>query len=80
MAILQKQPYLEKTHVFSLILSLHLIVSAKTLCTVGINNCKANTPCNLTLQLCFLHESQNTRKEGKYCYSYLKWMVPISQM
>lgn len=60
MAILQKQPYLEKTHVFSLILCLHLIVSAKTLCTVGINNCKANTPCNLTLQLCFLHESQNT--------------------
>lgn len=51
---------LRKNHVFSLILSLHLIVSAKILCTVGINNCKANTPCNLTLQLCFLHESQNT--------------------
>lgn len=35
-------------------------MSAKTLCTVSIINCKANMSCNHALQLCFLHESQRT--------------------
>lgn len=60
MGLLQTQSYLGKTMLLHSFFLYTLLWEHKTLCTVNMNNCKANMSCNHALRIFFLHESQST--------------------